>query len=89
MQTQESIEFLLESELFGLCASCSNADYCVYRKTTEKIIIQCQMYEPRKEVEDRVSVTSEPRGLCMNCALARLCQLPGRTVGVWHCEEYI
>ncbi len=89
MLTQESIELLLENELFGLCASCTKAEACSYRKATEKIIIQCQLYEVTIEADAPASVTSKPRGLCMNCALARVCQLPDRSVGVWHCEEYI
>jgi len=79
MQTQEHIEQLLERELDGLCASRESADHGLYPRTAGTII--------RRPTLDDVKYTST--GLCMNCAKANSCHLPGRKVGVWHCEEYL
>jgi hypothetical protein len=86
MLTHVSIETLLQNELQGLCTNCVNTAHCSYRKATDKIIIQCELFELNNPVvHESVSGLG---GLCANCATAVFCQLPGRNVGVWHCEEY-
>ena len=89
MQPQEAIEVLLEKELYGLCTSCEKADHCLYRTFTDKIIIQCHLYEFNLETIVTEVQYRKPGGLCTNCAKADSCQLPDRIVGVWHCEEYV
>ncbi|HEX5168726.1 MAG TPA: hypothetical protein VFW11_06105 [Cyclobacteriaceae bacterium] len=87
MYTQDSIESLLLNELRGLCINCAKAEHCSYRNGTDKIIIQCEMYQLGGEA-DAFASALPPRGLCTNCYRADSCQLPGRRTGIWHCEEY-
>ena len=89
MQTQESIELLFQNDLYGLCTNCAKATHCSYLAATEKIIIQCQLYEFNQDnIVSEVEYV-QTKGLCMNCAKADFCHLPNRVVGVWHCEEYL
>jgi hypothetical protein len=87
MYSQELIEVLLEHELKGLCTNCSLASGCTYRKTSPKIIVQCELYQL---IEDSESIENKlfQKGLCMNCSRVDSCKLPGKHTGIWHCEEY-
>jgi hypothetical protein len=82
------IEEIVVKELGGLCTSCVHFDECVYRKTSDKVVIQCEVFENSEgspvERIDRTLV----RGLCLNCSKNRFCHLPREASGVWHCEEY-
>lgn len=89
MQAQESVELLFQNDLYGLCSNCAKAAHCSYRTATDKIIIQCKLYEFNEENNVSEVERSQARGLCMNCAKADFCHLPDRIIGVWHCEEYI
>lgn len=87
MYTHELIENLLDQELQGLCVNCVNAPSCSYRMATEKVVIQCELFEMNSPaVYD--AAPSRVSGLCTNCFKTTFCQLPGRNVGTWHCEEY-
>jgi hypothetical protein len=55
---------------------------------TNKFIIQCELYQVRKEATNTSKVISNQGGLCINCIKADTCQLPGKNEGIWHCEEY-
>jgi hypothetical protein len=87
MYTQGLIHNLPQKVLQGLCTNCASAEHCSYRKATDKIIIQCEIFELNNLVAQE-SVLPRPGGLCASCVHAAFCQLPGRNVGVWHCEEY-
>lgn len=79
------IEALVTRELGGLCPSCIHSEGCVFRKDSDKVVIQCGQFEVRA-----ASAAHElpAKGLCLNCAKAPLCHLPKESSGVWHCEEY-
>jgi len=89
-----------ETKLFvGLCATCNNAESCVYRKRTGTDAIYCEMFDdyvpPSSKDIPPVTVTTpetaepgELKGLCVNCAHRDTCKLPRPKGGVWHCEEY-
>lgn len=87
MHTQELIEHLIQSELKGLCTNCEFAKHCSYRKATDKIIIQCELYQ-LSELERVPQLVSTQRSLCTSCCKADACHLPGRHTGIWHCEDY-
>jgi hypothetical protein len=82
------IEGLLKNELKGLCINCVLVSSCLFRKTTDRIIIQCELFQVDDEA-DVLHPVSMQKSLCMNCARNNSCQLPGRRTGVWHCEEYL
>ena len=86
----------------GLCATCNNAKFCVYRKRRGSDAIYCEMFDPfvssngdgvatAPQVE-ATTTTSKPaeeaKGLCANCIHRNVCKLPRPSSGVWHCEEY-
>lgn len=73
---------LVLRELDECCPSCIHQQGCVFRKHSEKVVIQCEQYEAG------VSIALPARGLCLNCEKAPHCRLPKETSGVWHCEEY-
>jgi len=87
MQPLVLIEDLLQNELKGLCTTCDHASKCFYRKGTNKIIIQCELYQ-LGEAPDGPQEASSQRSLCTNCSNADTCQLPGRHMGIWRCEAY-
>lgn len=83
----------------GLCATCNNAESCVYRKRRGRDAIYCETFDgyapPNgKGVAPVVMITpdtvesTEFKGLCVNCAHRDDCRLPRSEGGVWHCEEY-
>lgn len=91
-----------EKLFVGLCATCNNAESCVYRKRRGTDAIYCETfdgYAPPNGVRAKgvppVTVTTpetaesgEFKGLCVNCAHRDTCKLPRPKGGVWHCEEY-
>lgn len=85
------VEEVVVKELKGLCGSCMHAFDCVYRKTSDKVVIQCEVFEDGDTgttVDNRAAGEIVLRGLCLNCNKNRFCHLPKKTSGVWHCEEY-
>lgn len=84
------IEEMVINELNGLCVSCVHFNDCVYRKNSNKIVIQCEVFESVQEAIDENSITNNMplKGLCLNCSKSHYCQLPKEPSGVWHCEEY-
>lgn len=80
------IEAVVTKELSGLCGSCVHAEDCVYRKSSTKVVIQCEVFESVGEAGS-VGNTSV-KGLCTNCSKTHFCHLPREASGVWHCEEY-
>ena len=83
MQPLAVIEDLLENELKGLCATCDLASKCFYRKETNKIIIQCELYRLYE-----ASGVSGQRSLCTSCSKAETCRLSERHMVIWRCEVY-
>lgn len=86
MQTNTIIEDLIARELRAICGTCIHRDACVYRKTSTRAIIQCELFQL-----DQEQVPDDPhtkRGLCITCDLADTCTLAGRRQGVWHCREF-
>lgn len=87
MQFQDQIEYLIQHELKGRCTSCAYEDRCTYRKNTDKVVIQCELYQSR----DAIGVLEhmvKPSGLCMSCCSADACGLPQKNEGIWHCKSY-
>jgi len=88
----------------GLCKTCKNAAFCVYRSQRGFDALYCEMFENKPDTDrhygtdpiitevSRYSKKMEQRlckGLCTNCDNFENCQLPKPEEGVWHCEEYI
>ena len=88
--------------LVGLCATCNNAEDCVYRKRRGTDAIYCEMFDcyapiagnGGKRVANAAMMAPDTvestgfKGLCVNCAHRDTCMLPKPKGGVWHCEEY-
>lgn len=83
----------------GLCATCNNAESCIYRKRRGTDAIYCEMFDgyappngrgvaPVVMVTPDTAESGEFKGLCVNCAHRDTCKLPRPKGGVWHCEEY-
>ena len=86
----------------GLCITCNNAEFCVYRKLRGSDAICCEMFDNYTPSDDNSSKTSleqkttrpisseqeDFKGLCVNCAHRDVCGFPRLSSGVWHCEEY-
>ena len=87
MQPLALIEDLLQHELKGLCTTCGLASKCFYRKETNKIIIQCELYQLSEAPVVPQEVLAQ-RSLCTSCSKADTCQLQGRHMGIWRCEAY-
>ena len=87
MQALALIEDLLQHELKGLCTNCELANKCFYRKETNKIIVQCELYQLR-EVPGVPPEVSAQRSLCTSCSQAGTCRLPERHMRIWRCEPY-
>jgi hypothetical protein len=86
MYTEEMLEEIVESEFKGLCMSCSNVNDCHYRRASIKLIIQCELYEMEENKQQHLQPV--PKGLCQTCDNVNVCKLPGKPLGVWHCNEY-
>ena len=85
-------------EYRDLCSTCSHAESCGNRSTTERPIFFCELFEvfappppvapaPAREPAARRDA-GEYKGLCVNCENRSTCALPKPEGGVWHCEEY-
>jgi len=83
MHTRAAIENIIIQELHELCTTCRHSGSCSYYQKTDKAIIQCELYEAGEH-----NLTKDLTGLCKNCDNARYCSLPGKRLGVWHCDEY-
>ena len=83
--TIEIIEEIVARELKTLCCTCAHFEDCVYRKTTSKAVIQCELFEV---ADDESYGPTPPAGLCSTCDHADYCKLPGRKDGVWRCDEF-
>ena len=81
------IEEIVVRELGGLCHSCAHHDTCVYRLSTDKVVIQCEVFES-SAAEIVLDDCFPEKGLCLNCNKRQSCHLPKQASGVWHCEEY-
>jgi hypothetical protein len=80
------IEEIVVKEFRGLCVTCLHGPSCSYlKRKSDKIVIQCELFEADDEV---VVTTHTPAGLCKSCDLAADCRLPGRKIGIWHCNEF-
>jgi len=93
---EDQINNLLQEELPGLCATCTNRVGCIYRIQSKKIILQCELFEitkvanaNRNSWEYKELKVNSHKGLCSNCWNTSHCHLPKAKGGVWHCEEYI
>lgn len=83
------IEDLVSKELIGLCGSCVHFDGCVYRKNSQRIVIQCEVFESVTGATKGIPAKQNPvKGLCVNCSRNHFCHLPREASGVWQCEEY-
>ena len=82
------IEEIVVKELGGLCTSCVHFNECVYRKSSNKVVIQCEVFESPEDSSAEHIDHALVRGLCLNCSKHRFCHLPREASGVWHCEEY-
>jgi len=80
------IEDIVVREMSGLCGSCLHRDGCVYRMSTTKQVIQCEVYESTGAISADDNIPK--KGLCLNCVKSQNCQLPKPASGVWHCEAY-
>jgi len=88
--------------LVGLCATCNNAEDCVYRKRRGTDAICCEMFDgyapltgnSSKRVANAAMMAPDTvesagfKGLCVNCVHRHACKLPRPKGGIWHCEEY-
>lgn len=85
---QKLIGQLFEYQIQGLCSNCALVQHCVYAKTTDKIIVHCELYESN-EAADGTQQGPAQGSLCMNCLNIELCHLPQKQNGIWHCEAYL
>ena len=85
----------------GLCVTCNNGSFCVFRKKRGFDAIYCDTFDISSlngkgrvavifdEIKSSVKKTNgEVLGLCSNCENYDNCTLPKPDGGVWHCEEY-
>lgn len=85
-------------ETAGLCLTCNNRSFCVYREQRGMDAIYCEMFDNYTNghrdstAAVRVVVESKPsgdyKGLCANCLHRETCVLHKPEGGIWHCEEY-
>ncbi|MEQ8364879.1 MAG: hypothetical protein RIF39_06820 [Cyclobacteriaceae bacterium] len=94
---KDPIHNLVQEGLLGLCETCIHKTSCVYRIQSNKIILQCELFEigkannlyaHRNDWEYKELKVNSRKGLCSNCLNEPHCQLPKANGGVWHCEEY-
>lgn len=88
MLTADCLETLLQNELRALCTDCVHAEGCSYRRSTKKIIVQCESYAAGGQAGVMHAAPDVSQGLCRTCTVAKACRLPGRHMGVFHCEDY-
>ena len=84
-----AIEEIVTSELNGLCQSCIHFEGCLYRRSSERVVIQCELFESGRADPGLGDLEEVPlKGLCLSCRKAPSCHLPKDVSGVWHCEEF-
>jgi hypothetical protein len=88
MPDQNSIEEIITGELIGLCSTCAHEATCVYRKQSEKKIIQCEMFEIQIGNDRRTKSNMDIRDLCSSCIKSSGCIYPKAPSGVWRCVAY-
>jgi len=86
----------------GLCMSCNNAPFCIFRaRDSRRNVLYCELFEnylPVQKHEPKSKIAISPnadkkeerkfKGLCTNCENRHTCTYPKPEGGVWHCEEY-
>ncbi|MDD4871142.1 MAG: hypothetical protein PHR77_11340 [Kiritimatiellae bacterium] len=85
-----------ESRLHGLCRNCCRAETCRYPGDRSKPVLDCEEFDMGKMKIKHMRQTARKAttrgkdigGLCSNCAVRSVCDLPKMEGGVWHCEEY-
>jgi hypothetical protein len=93
-----------EKEYIGLCSTCLNDKSCMFARSLEHPILQCEefeIYEPNylryfsNEVfQENNSQNIEEiesnkfKGLCSNCEDRQICTHYKPETGIWHCEDY-
>ena len=88
MPDQNSIEEIITGELIGLCNTCAHEAICVYRKQSEKKIIQCEMFEIQIGSENDTKSNRHVGDLCSNWIKSSDCIYPKAPSGVWRCVAY-
>ncbi|RJP37965.1 MAG: hypothetical protein C4547_04965 [Phycisphaerales bacterium] len=85
----------------GLCASCTLAQTCAYRRSVQRAVMFCDEFdgaqlppavrrcEPLAAARlDEAGLERRSRGLCATCTKRDGCTYPHPEGGVWHCEEF-
>ena len=86
----------------GLCVTCNNAPFCVFRlRNKGRVVWYCELfndYVPVAEDKFKTKTTVESKtekkeetkfkGLCVNCQNRNTCTYPKPESGIWHCEDY-
>ena len=88
MPTADLIEVLLDKELAAICMHCARFESCTYRKSSTRIIIQCELYERATERRVASPERNPAKGLCVSCSHAETCELPDKEFGAWRCDTY-
>jgi hypothetical protein len=101
--TEISTPTIATIEYNGLCASCSSATDCTFKRSAERAIMHCDEfsgYEIPGLLITEAEITAKPRlsfseptpsilsGLCVNCEERDGCTYPKSDGGVWRCEDY-
>ncbi len=84
VRSANQFEEMLIDELKGLCTTCRHVSHCPFFRRADKAIIDCEMFD----ADESAVADDSLRGLCKTCDNAAHCSLPGRRIGVWHCNEF-
>ncbi|HVP35369.1 MAG TPA: hypothetical protein VMT04_00100 [Terriglobales bacterium] len=91
-------------EYTGLCLTCQNASTCIYPRSSDRPVLQCEEFDCYEAPMERTTVDrilaiarngarsekeSDLKGLCVNCENRATCTFQKPEAGVWRCEEYI
>ncbi len=85
-----------KAEVNDLCCICAYAKECMYRGTTERPKLFCELFDvdvnaiaEGVQPTERTNDTADPvAGLCCNCENRPTCTIRMTKGNVWHCEEY-
>ena len=84
-------------EPVSLCTTCDYNPTCIHFKEHKGAIQFCEEYAGMNASTPRTTqamsepdraVSSEVKGLCINCQKLATCVFVRPAEGVWHCEEY-